>query len=86
MEKMLDRFEHGEGRTEDIDLLWDMQRKHRGQHHLSASAMPRHGPWPPPSATSATNSSTTCVSRQKVKDPKHFAKEPMKRVERSYAG
>ncbi len=35
MKKVLLNIENGKGKMSDIDLLWDIQRKDRGQHYLS---------------------------------------------------
>ena len=34
--RMVDRIEHGKGRLEDLDLLNNVVRQHRGPHHLRA--------------------------------------------------
>ena len=78
MEKVLERLEHGEGRTEDIDLLWDIQRKIEGN---TICPLGDAAAWPVASAIRHFREEFEYHVRfpQKVKDPKHFAKEPFVR-------
>jgi hypothetical protein len=79
MEKVLERLEHGEGRTEDIDLLWDIQRKIEGN---TICPLGDAAAWPVASAIRHFREEFeyhVTFHREKVKDPKHFAKEPFVR-------
>ena len=75
MEKVLHRLEHGEGRTEDIDLLWDIQKKIEGN---TICPLGDAAAWPVASAIRHFRDEFEyhVHHRQKVKDPKHFEKEP----------
>ena len=85
MEKILYRFEHGLARTDDIDLLWDVQRRIEGN---TICPFGDAAAWPVAAAIRHFRDEFEyhATHPTKVKDPKHFEKEPMKRVERSYAG
>ncbi len=78
LEKVLERLEHGEGRMEDIDLLWDIQRKIEGN---TICPLGDAAAWPVASAIRHFRDEFEYHVRfpQKVKDPKHFAKEPFVR-------
>jgi NADH-quinone oxidoreductase subunit F len=78
LEKVLERLERGEGRMEDIDLLWDIQRKIEGN---TICPLGDAAAWPVASAIRHFRDEFEYHVRfpQKVKDPKHFAKEPFVR-------
>ncbi|MBL7954015.1 MAG: NADH-quinone oxidoreductase subunit NuoF [Flavobacteriales bacterium] len=78
MEKVLHRLEHGEGRTEDIDLLWDIQRKIEGN---TICPLGDAAAWPVASAIRHFRDEFEyhVTHREKVKDPKHFAREPFRK-------
>ncbi len=82
---ILYRFEHGLARTDDIDLLWDVQRRIEGN---TICPFGDAAAWPVAAAIRHFRDEFEyhATHPTKVKDPKHFEKEPMKRVERSYAG
>ena len=79
MEKVLERLEHGEGRTEDIDLLWDIQRKIEGN---TICPLGDAAAWPVASAIRHFRDEFEyhVTHREKVKDPKHFAREPFRKA------
>lgn len=78
MEKVLERLEHGEGRSEDIDLLWDIQRKIEGN---TICPLGDAAAWPVASAIRHFRDEFEyhVTHREKVKDPKHFAREPFRK-------
>ena len=78
MEKILYRLEHGQGRTDDIDLLWDIQRKIEGN---TICPLGDAAAWPVASAIRHFRDEFEyhATHPTKVKDPKHFEKEPMRR-------
>ena len=75
MEKILYRLEHGQGRTDDIDLLWDIQRKIEGN---TICPLGDAAAWPVASAIRHFRDEFEFHAKHptKVKDPKHFEKEP----------
>lgn len=78
LEKVLGRLEHGEGSMEDIDLLWDIQRRIEGN---TICPLGDAAAWPVASAIRHFRDEFEyhVTHREKVKDPKHFAKEPFRR-------
>jgi NADH-quinone oxidoreductase subunit F len=82
MEKILYRLEHGQGRTDDIDLLWDIQRKIEGN---TICPLGDAAAWPVASAIRHFRDEFEyhATHPTRVKDPKHFEKEPFKRIPRS---
>ena len=78
MEKVLHRLEMGEGRSEDIDLLWDIQRKIEGN---TICPLGDAAAWPVASAIRHFRDEFEFHARypEKVKDPKHFEKEPFRK-------
>ena len=78
MEKVLHRLEHGEGRMEDIELLWDIQRKIEGN---TICPLGDAAAWPVASAIRHFRDEFEyhVTHREKVKDPKHFAREPFRK-------
>ncbi|MFZ1689023.1 MAG: NADH-quinone oxidoreductase subunit NuoF [Flavobacteriales bacterium] len=83
MEKVLYRIEHGGGHMEDIDLLWDIQRKIEGN---TICPLGDAAAWPVASAIRHFRDEFEFHVKYptKIKDPNHFAKEPF-RKERAYA-
>jgi NADH-quinone oxidoreductase subunit F len=75
---VLERLEHGEGRAEDIDLLWDIQRKIEGN---TICPLGDAAAWPVASAIRHFRDEFEyhVTHREKVKDPKHFAREPFRK-------
>jgi len=84
MEKILYRLEHGQGRTDDIDLLWDIQKRIEGN---TICPLGDAAAWPVASAIRHFRDEFEyhATHPTKVKDPKHFEKEPFKRVSRPMA-
>ena len=84
MEKVLHRIEHGEGRLEDIDLLWDIQRKIEGN---TICPLGDAAAWPVASAIRHFRDEFEyhVYHPQKVKDPKHFEKTPFVRKPKTVA-
>ena len=78
LEKVLERLELGEGRMEDIDLLWDIQRKIEGN---TICPLGDAAAWPVASAIRHFRNEFEyhVTHREKVKDPKHFAREPFRK-------
>ena len=78
MDKVLERLELGEGRSEDIDLLWDIQRKIEGN---TICPLGDAAAWPVASAIRHFRDEFEyhVTHREKVKDPKHFAREPFRK-------
>ncbi|MBX2971558.1 MAG: NADH-quinone oxidoreductase subunit NuoF [Flavobacteriales bacterium] len=78
LDKVLERLEHGEGRMEDIDLLWDIQRKIEGN---TICPLGDAAAWPVASAIRHFRDEFEyhVTHREKVKDPKHFAREPFRK-------
>lgn len=78
LEKVLGRLEHGEGSMEDIDLLWDIQRRIEGN---TICPLGDAAAWPVASAIRHFRDEFEyhVTHREKVKDPKHFAKKPFRR-------
>ncbi|MBL7946809.1 MAG: NADH-quinone oxidoreductase subunit NuoF [Flavobacteriales bacterium] len=78
LEKVLERLELGEGRTEDIDLLWDIQRKIEGN---TICPLGDAAAWPVASAIRHFRDEFEyhVTHREKVQDPKHFAREPFRK-------
>ncbi len=75
MEKVLHRIEHGHGTWEDIDLLADIARKIEGN---TICPLGDAASWPVASAIRHFREEFEYHVRypEKVKDPKHFEKEP----------
>jgi NADH-quinone oxidoreductase subunit F len=75
MEKVLYRLEHGQGRMDDIDLLWDIQRRIEGN---TICPLGDAAAWPVASAIRHFRDEFEyhATHPTKVKDPKHFEKEP----------
>jgi len=84
MEKILYRLEHGQGRTDDIDLLWDIQKRIEGN---TICPLGDAAAWPVASAIRHFRDEFEyhATHPTKVKDPKHFEKEPFKRVVKAVA-
>ena len=84
MEKVLHRIENGEGRLEDIDLLWDIQRKIEGN---TICPLGDAAAWPVASAIRHFRDEFEyhVYHPQKVKDPKHFEKTPFVRKPKTVA-
>jgi NADH-quinone oxidoreductase subunit F len=84
MEKVLHRLENGEGRLEDIDLLWDIQRKIEGN---TICPLGDAAAWPVASAIRHFRDEFEyhVYHPQKVKDPKHFEKTPFVRKPKTVA-
>ena len=78
LDKVLERLELGEGRSEDIDLLWDIQRKIEGN---TICPLGDAAAWPVASAIRHFRDEFEyhVTHREKVKDPKHFAREPFRK-------
>ena len=79
MEKVLWRIEHGFGNIEDIDLLWDIQRKIEGN---TICPLGDAAAWPVAAAIRHFRDEFEFHIRfpEKVKDRKHFEKEPWEQV------
>ena len=77
MEKVLHRLEHGHGRLEDIDLLVDIAKKIEGN---TICPLGDAAAWPVASAIRHFREEFEYHARypEKVKDPKHFEKEPFR--------
>jgi NADH-quinone oxidoreductase subunit F len=75
MEKVLHRLEHGHGKMEDIDLLWDIQRKIEGN---TICPLGDAAAWPVAAAIRHFREEFEYHVKypEKVRDPKHFHKEP----------
>ena len=85
MEKLLHRIENGHGHMEDIDLLWDIQRRIEGN---TICPLGDAAAWPVASAIRHFRDEFEYHVKYptKVKDPDHFGKEPFKReLKASYA-
>ncbi|QQR88118.1 MAG: NADH-quinone oxidoreductase subunit NuoF [Flavobacteriales bacterium] len=84
MEKILYRLEHGQGRTDDIDLLWDIQRKIEGN---TICPLGDAAAWPVASAIRHFRDEFEFHAKHptKVKDPKHFEKEPFRKEVKAFA-
>ncbi len=78
MEKVLWKIENGKGNNEDIDLLWDIQRRIEGN---TICALGDAAAWPVASAIRHFRDEFEYHIKypNKVKDKDHFAKEPMKK-------
>ncbi|MCB0763507.1 MAG: NADH-quinone oxidoreductase subunit NuoF [Flavobacteriales bacterium] len=78
MQKILHRLEHGQGRMDDIDLLWDVQRRIEGN---TICPLGDAAAWPVASAIRHFRDEFEyhATHPTKVKDPKHFEKEPFVR-------
>ncbi|MEO8590103.1 MAG: NADH-quinone oxidoreductase subunit NuoF [Flavobacteriales bacterium] len=78
MEKVLYRLEHGQGRMDDIDLLWDIQRRIEGN---TICPLGDAAAWPVASAIRHFREEFEfhATHPTKVKDRNHFEKEPFKR-------
>ena len=79
MEKVLNRLEHGQGRMDDIDLLWDIQRRIEGN---TICPLGDAAAWPVASAIRHFRDEFEfhATHPTKVKDRNHFEKEPFKRL------
>lgn len=82
MEKLLHRLEHGHGRMDDIDLLWDIQRRIEGN---TICPLGDAAAWPVAAAIRHFRDEFEFHAKHptKVRDPKHCVNEPMKRVTRA---
>ncbi len=78
LDKVLERLELGEGRMEDIDLLWEIQRKIEGN---TICPLGDAAAWPVASAIRHFRDEFEyhVTHREKVRDPKHFAREPFRK-------
>ena len=78
LDKVLERLEHGEGRAEDIDLLWDIQRKIEGN---TICPLGDAAAWPVASAIRHFRDEFEyhVTHREKVNDQKHFAREAFRK-------
>ncbi|HYG39848.1 MAG TPA: NADH-quinone oxidoreductase subunit NuoF [Cytophagales bacterium] len=76
MEKVLHRIEHGHGRMHDIDLLVDVAKKIEGN---TICPLGDAAAWPVASAIRHFREDFEYHIKypEKVKDPKHFEKEPL---------
>lgn len=79
MEKILYRLEHGYGSQEDIDLLWDIQRKIEGN---TICPLGDAAAWPVAAAIRHFRHEFEYHVRypEKIKDRKHFEYEPWEKV------
>lgn len=79
MEKILWRLEHGFGNMEDIDLLWDIQRKIEGN---TICPLGDAAAWPVAAAIRHFRDEFEFHVKfpEKIKDRKHFEKEPWEQV------
>jgi NADH-quinone oxidoreductase subunit F len=79
LEKVTWRLEHGYGRMEDIDLLWDIQRKIEGN---TICPLGDAAAWPVAAAIRHFRHEFEYHVRfpEKVKDRKHFEYEPWEKV------
>jgi NADH-quinone oxidoreductase subunit F len=77
MEKVLHRLEYGHGKMEDIDLLWDIQRKIEGN---TICPLGDAAAWPVASAIRHFREEFEYHIKypEKIKDPKHFHYAPFK--------
>ncbi len=78
MDKILHRLERGQGRMDDIDLLWDIQRRIEGN---TICPLGDAAAWPVAAAIRHFRDEFEfhATHPTKVKDPKHFEKEPFVR-------
>jgi len=81
MDKILHRLEHGLGRIDDIDLLWDIQRRIEGN---IICPLGDAAAWPVAAAIRHFREEFEfhATHPTKVKDPKHFEKEPFVRKQK----
>ena len=81
MDKILHRLEHGQGRMDDIDLLWDIQRRIEGN---TICPLGDAAAWPVASAIRHFREEFEfhATHPTKVKDPKHFEYEPFVRKQK----
>lgn len=79
LEKVTWRLEHGFGKMEDIDLLWDIQRKIEGN---TICPLGDAAAWPVASAIRHFREEFEyhVLYPEKIKDRKHFEKEPWETV------
>jgi NADH-quinone oxidoreductase subunit F len=79
MEKVLHRIEHGHGTMKDIDLLVDISKKIEGN---TICPLGDAAAWPVASAIRHFREEFEyhVLNPEKIKDPKHFEKEPFKSV------
>jgi NADH-quinone oxidoreductase subunit F len=79
MEKILWRLEHGYGNMEDIDLLWDIQRKIEGN---TICPLGDAAAWPVAAAIRHFRDEFEFHVKfpEKIKDCKHFEYEPWEKV------
>ena len=84
MEKIFYRLENGLGRTDDIDLLWDIQKRIEGN---TICPLGDAAAWPVASAIRHFRDEFEFHVKYptKVKDPNHFAKEPFRKEVKMYA-
>ncbi|HRN35526.1 MAG TPA: NADH-ubiquinone oxidoreductase-F iron-sulfur binding region domain-containing protein, partial [Flavobacteriales bacterium] len=84
MEKVLYRLEHGTARTDDIDLLWDIQRRIEGN---TICPFGDAASWPVAASIRHFRHEFEyhATHPTKVKDPKHCEKDPIPYPEKSYA-
>jgi NADH-quinone oxidoreductase subunit F len=80
LEKVLHKIEHGHGKSEDIDLLWDIQSKIEGN---TICPLGDAASWPVASAIRHFRDEFEFHVRfpEKVKNRNHFEMEPFKKVE-----
>lgn len=81
MEKILHRLEHGQGRMDDIDLLWDIQRRIEGN---TICPLGDAAAWPIASAIRHFRDEFEyhATHPTKVKNPKHFEYLPFVRQQK----
>ena len=79
MEKVLNRLEHGAGREEDIELLWDIQRKIEGN---TICPLGDAAAWPVAAAIRHFRDEFEYHVRfpEKIKNRNHFVAEPFEKV------
>ena len=79
LEKVLNRIEHGSGREEDIELLWDIQRKIEGN---TICPLGDAAAWPVAAAIRHFRDEFEYHVRfpEKIKNRYHFVTEPFEKV------
>ena len=85
MEKVLNRIENGNGREEDIDLLWSIQSKIEGN---TICPLGDAAAWPVASAIRHFRDEFEYHVRfpEKIKNREHFVEEPFESVQHLLAG
>jgi len=85
LEKILHRIENGHGREEDIDLLWDIQRKIEGN---TICPLGDAAAWPVAAAIRHFREEFEYHVRfpEKIKNRDHFVQEPFEKVKHLVSG